>query len=167
VPDAESAESVGSLEILTERRVVHGAAGFEEILGREFVLDTWSEITEEAAAAYVISSGEPRMPDQTHVAGFMTVSLAVGLFHRTFDVRGFDAYLNYGTDRMRFPSQLFVGDQVRTRIKIDQVRHIAGGADVVSELTFERRGSAKPVCWLSWIARGYETRTRPGPGCEA
>jgi acyl dehydratase len=155
------------LEVLDVPRIVRGRAGFEKLIGREFVIASWYEITEAAVQAHVVSSGEPRHPGQTHVSGFMTASLAVRLFYSTFELRGFDAFLSYGTDRMRLPAQLFVGDRVRARIKIAEVRPFPGGADLVSELTFESQHADKPVCWLSWIARGYETRTRPGPGCRA
>ena len=39
-------------------------------------------------------------------------------------------------------------------------------ADATFEVTVERRDGGKPACWVEWIARGWEHRTRPGPGCS-
>jgi acyl dehydratase len=71
----------------------------------------------------------------------------------TFDGLGFG--LNYGLNRVRFPAPMPVGDRVRMRAKPAAVDEIPGGAQITTELTFEREGGDKPVCVAESLARVY------------
>jgi acyl dehydratase len=152
-------------ETLSERLIVHGRGGLHGLVGREFVLDAWHVITQEAVDAYAAASGEPGALGRPGVPGFMTLGLTIKLFFDTFELRGFHAFVNYGVNRMRLPHPLLVGDRVRARVRFAEVRDGVLSVDATTQLTFERAGGEKPVCWVEWIGRGYEQRTQPGPGC--
>ncbi|WP_161498973.1 MaoC/PaaZ C-terminal domain-containing protein [Cryobacterium aureum] len=154
-----------TLHVLAEKFAVRGRAGFQANVGQEFVLDSWHLITQEAIDAFETACEEPGARGQPVVPGFMTLGLTVKLFFDTFDVQGFGSFLNYGVNRMRLPHPLMVGERVRARVKIMEVREVSAAIDVVTQLVFERDGAQKPVCWAEWIGRGYETRTHPGQGC--
>jgi acyl dehydratase len=95
----------------------------------------------------------------------MTRSLTVNAFWDIIDLRGFTGFVNYGVKRMRLPQQLLVGDRVRARVKFVDLRDFPSWADLTTQLTFEIDGAEKPACWVEWVARGYEQRTIPSPGC--
>jgi acyl dehydratase len=63
--------------------------------------------------------------------------------------------VNYGLNRVRFPAPLPVGSRVRGRLKLLAVDDIAGGAQMVWEVTIEREGGDKPVCVAEAVVRRY------------
>ena len=48
-----------------------------------------------------------------------------------------------------------VGDRVRMRAKLASVEDVPGGAQITTELTFEREGGDKPVCVAESLTRVY------------
>jgi acyl dehydratase len=72
-----------------------------------------------------------------------------------FTFEGFAFGVNYGLNKVRFPAPMPVGGKVRMRAVLASVEEIAGGAQIVTELTFEREGGEKPVCVAESLARVY------------
>ncbi len=72
-----------------------------------------------------------------------------------FTFEGFAFGVNYGLNRVRFPAPMPVGGRVRMRAVLAAVEEIPGGAQLTSELTFEREGGEKPVCVAESLARVY------------
>ena len=87
--------------------------------------------------------------------GYFTLSLAPRFSYDMFSFEGFAFGLNYGLNRVRFPSPLPVGEKVRMRAKLAAVEEIPGGAQIVTELTFEREGAEKPVCVAESLSRVF------------
>lgn len=73
-----------------------------------------------------------------------------------FGVSGISMGVNYGTEKVRFPSPVPVGSNLRLGAKLVSVDEIAGGAQVTMEFTFEVEGAAKPSCVANVIFRYYE-----------
>ena len=63
--------------------------------------------------------------------------------------------LNYGLNKVRFPSPVPVGSKVRMRMTLQNVEDIAGGAQITMLHTFEVEGSEKPGCVAEALARFY------------
>jgi acyl dehydratase len=74
------------------------------------------------------------------------------------DFQGFAFGLNYGLDRVRFPSLIAVGGKVRGTFRLIAVEDIPGGAQIKLELTVERDGGDKPVCVAELVVRLYTDR---------
>jgi acyl dehydratase len=72
-----------------------------------------------------------------------------------FSFEGFAFGVNYGLNRLRFPAPMPVGGRVRMRAKLLSVEEIPGGAQLTTELTFEREGGEKPVCVAESLSRVY------------
>jgi len=87
--------------------------------------------------------------------GYYTLSLAPMFSYRLFSFSGFAFGVNYGVNRVRFPAPMPVGDRVRMRAKLAAVDAIPGGAQITTELTFEREGGDKPVCVAESLSRVY------------
>jgi acyl dehydratase len=75
--------------------------------------------------------------------------------YKLFSFTGFAFGVNYGVNRVRFPAPMPVGDRVRMRAKLAAVDDIPGGAQITTELTFEREGGEKPVCVAESLSRVY------------
>ena len=61
--------------------------------------------------------------------------------------------INYGLNQVRFPAPLPVGSRVRADVSCAAVDDVPGGRQATFTVTFEREGSAKPVCVAELLLR--------------
>ena len=54
--------------------------------------------------------------------------------------------INYGSNKVRFPSTVPVGSRVRAGVEIVSVTESGPGLQVVNRVTIEREGSDRPAC---------------------
>jgi acyl dehydratase len=87
--------------------------------------------------------------------GFLTLSLLPEMSASAFELRDTRMGVNYGLNRVRFPSPVPVGSRMRGRFKLLAYEKIEGGAQVTTEVTMEREGSEKPVCVAESVARRF------------
>jgi acyl dehydratase len=64
--------------------------------------------------------------------------------------------VNYGCEKVRFPSPVPVGAMLRLGASLDAVDDIAGGAQVTMTFTYEVEGAPKPSCVAVVVFRYYE-----------
>src|SRR6266849_8017339 len=142
--------------------------GLDEVkayVGKELGVSDWHLVTQEAINEFADVTGDHQW---IHVDveraketpfggtidhGYYTLSLAPMFSYAMFSMEGFAFGVNYGLNRVRFPSPMPVGGRVRMRAKLAGVEEIAGGAQILTELTFEREGGDKPVCVAESLAR--------------
>ena len=144
--------------------------GMDEVkarVGEELGVSDWHEVTQDAIDQFAEVTGDDywihidveRAKEGpfggTIAHGYYTLSLAPMFTYRMFAFEGFSFGVNYGVNRVRFPAPMPVGDRVRMRAKLASVEEIAGGAQITTELTFEREGGDKPVCVAETVARFY------------
>jgi acyl dehydratase len=87
--------------------------------------------------------------------GFLTLSLLPEMSASAFEVRDARMGINYGLNRVRFPSPVPVGSRLRGRFRLLSYEPIEGGAQLVTEVTMEREDSTKPVCVAESIVRRF------------
>lgn len=87
--------------------------------------------------------------------GYLTLSLAPMLLGGVLQVSGVKMGVNYGANKVRFPSPVPVGSKVRLGAKLSNVEDVAGGLQVTVECTFEVEGAAKPSCVAELVFRYY------------
>src|SRR4029450_10337791 len=78
--------------------------------------------------------------------GYLTLSLAPTLLPQVLRVEGVRMGVNYGANKVRFPSPVPVGAKLRLGATLAGVEEVAGGAQVTVDLVFEVEGAAKPSC---------------------
>ena len=61
--------------------------------------------------------------------------------------------INYGVNKVRFPSPVTVNSRVRGHGVISEVTEIPGGVQVVVVLTVEIENNTKPACVVESISR--------------
>jgi acyl dehydratase len=87
--------------------------------------------------------------------GFLTLSL-LALFGRSaFTVGGIRMSVNYGLNRVRFPAPVPVGSRLRAHYKLQSLEAVDGGVQMITEISIEREGHAKPVCVAEAVVRHY------------
>jgi len=85
--------------------------------------------------------------------GFLSLSLVSHLSRQVFRVDGVRIRINYGVDRVRFPSAVRSGSRVRARVVLQSVEDVSGGIQAKFGVTIECEGSSKPCCVAEWLLR--------------
>ena len=63
--------------------------------------------------------------------------------------------INYGLNRVRFPSAVPAGTRVRGRFVLQKVEEFQGGVQFTWGATVEAEGGSKPCVVAEWITRQY------------
>ena len=117
-------------------------------------IDLFAQATGDAQWIHVDPQRAAAGPFGATVAhGFLTLSLLSELSAAAFEIVDVRMGLNYGLDRVRFPSPVPVGSRLRAVCVLDRLEPIAGGAQLTMTVTIEREGGAKPACVAAWITR--------------
>ena|SRR5829696_4952455 len=145
---------------------VNGMDELKAAVGQEAVSD-WHEVTQDEINRFAEVTGDDnwihldverakQTPFGGTIAhGYYTLSLGPQFSYKLFSAQGFAFGVNYGTNRVRFPAPLPVGDRVRMRLKLESVDDVPGGAQIVIVQTFEREGGDKPVCVAETLSRVF------------
>jgi acyl dehydratase len=148
-------------------RTIDGLDELKAAEGETLGTSGWRQVTQDAVDAFADVTGDhqwihvdtERARDTpfggTIAHGYLTLSLAPALTAQVVAFEGFEFALNYGLDRVRFPSPMPVGGRVRATVRLAAVDDIPGGAQIRLEITFEREGGEKPVCVAQSLARVY------------
>ena len=88
--------------------------------------------------------------------GYYTLALTARFLEELLRVDGVALMVNYGLNKLRFPSVMPVGGRVRMHLRLGQVDDVPGGVMLTAELTFEREGGEKPVCVAESLVCAYQ-----------
>jgi acyl dehydratase len=120
-------------------------------------IDHFAEVTDDAQWIHVDPDRAAVGPFGGTIAhGFLTLSLLPRIIREVLHVEGVAATINYGLNRVRFPSPVPVDSRIRGVVKLIGADDIAGGVQGEVEITVEREGAAKPVCVANVLFRYYE-----------
>lgn len=87
--------------------------------------------------------------------GFLTLSLASRFLPELIEVR-MKMGVNYGSDKVRFPAPVKVGQRIRGKGELIAVEPTKdGGVQSTLRLTIEIEGMPKPACIADTISRYY------------
>ena len=133
-------------------------SSLEDLVGVELGPTSWIEVTQERIDAFAAVTDDPQWihvdeqraaegPFGTTIAhGFLTLSLCVRMLSEVLPERRGTMTLNYGTDRVRFPTAVPSGSRVRGRFRVLEVEPTERGMRATIEATVECDGIEKPVC---------------------
>jgi acyl dehydratase len=147
--------------------VLHGLEGLRERAGQDIGTSSWRTVEQAQIDLFAKLTGDEQWihvdPVRAEAGpfgatvqhGFLTLGLATGLLWEVCTVEGFGVVLNYGLNKVRFPSPLRVGSRIRMHVARAAVRELAGGAEAVYRLTYEVEGEPKPCCVADLVFRYY------------
>jgi len=119
-------------------------------------IDQFAQATADEQWIHVDPTRAAAGPFGTTVAhGFLTLSLLSQLFTAAVAFGDVRLSLNYGLNRVRFPSPVPVGSRLRALCVLDAFEPIEGGAQLTVTITVEREGGAKPACVAEWVTRHF------------
>ncbi len=147
---------------------------FRVLVGQEIAVGDWFTIEQDRIDAFAKVTGDEQWihvdPDRaktdspygTTVAhGFLTLSLlpylTKGNDPETFakDFPGMRIRVNYGLNKVRFPSPVKCGARVRARTMVSSVDIVDGGLQLVFTMTVDIQDETKPACVAEQIFRLY------------
>jgi acyl dehydratase len=148
-------------------KVFESLQELRDAVGTHLGYSDWHTVTQEQINAFADATGDHQWihvdperaaqgPFGTTVAhGYLTLSMIPMLASQVSRVNGVRMGVNYGLNKVRFPSPLPSGSKVRAGVRIASVEEIPGGAHIVNEVTIERDGGDKPCCVAETVARYY------------
>lgn len=140
------------------------------LIGQEVSISEWVEITQDRINLFADVSGDyqwihidneraqKESPYKKTIAhGFLTLSLLSYLESQAVKIKlPFKMRINYGLNKVRFPSAVPTGSMIRARIKLLSVEEISKGLQLIYIVTIERQDGSKPCCVAEWLLRYYE-----------
>jgi len=136
------------------------------LVGREMV-SPWREVTQDEITNFADLTGDKQWihvdverarresPYGGTIAhGFFTLSLTSKLLRDAVGaIGGTRMGINYGLNKVRFPSPLPSGSLVRARCTLQRLEPTDGGVQATWSVLVERDGSVKPCCAAEWLVR--------------
>ena len=147
---------------------VDGVAGVQALVGEHLGFSDWVTVTQEQVDAFADATGDHQWihvdPERARAEspfggpvahGYLTLSLIPSLMPQILEVSGFRMGVNYGTDRVRFPSPVPVGARLRASAVLDSATLVEGGVHLATTVTMEVEGAEKPCCVATVLVRRY------------
>jgi acyl dehydratase len=137
-------------------------------VGSEVAVSDWLEVTQARIDQFAEATGDRQWihvdparaaresPYKATIAhGFLTLSLVSTLARMAMQLPALRLAVNYGVNRVRFPSAVTVGSRVRGRFTPMAVEAAGGGVQVTWNAAVECDGRDKPACVAEWIVRYF------------
>jgi acyl dehydratase len=143
---------------------------FEELAGlegRDLGYTDYVEVSQEQVNTFADATGDHQWihadpekakdgPFGAPIAhGFLTLSLAIPFWTELLDVTGVKTKVNYGLDKVRFPSPVKVRSTIRMSAKIASVTQVPGGYQIGVDQAIEVEGGTKPAVIAHSLYRFY------------
>ncbi|MFF6947424.1 MaoC family dehydratase [Streptomyces iakyrus] len=146
---------------------VNGLDELKKLVGSDLGTSEWIEVTQERIDTFADATGDHQWihvdperakdgPFGAPIAhGYLTLSLFIPLFTELLDVQGVTTKVNYGLNKVRFPSPVKVGSRIRLTAKLAEVEEVPGGVQITVEGAIEIEGATKPAAVLQSLSRFY------------
>lgn len=147
-------------------RVFEGVQDLREAVGSEVGVSEWVLVDQERIDAFADATGDSqwihvdpqRAADgpfgSTIAHGYLTLALLVPLMNSVYRVDNKRMGINYGLNRVRFPSPVPVDSRVRARVSLsDFVDVPPDGVQLTWDVVVEREGSERPACAAACVHR--------------
>ncbi|MGX1564854.1 MaoC family dehydratase [Streptomyces sp. NPDC055506] len=146
---------------------VNGLVELKKLAGSDLGTSEWIEVTQERIDTFADATGDHQWihvdpekakegPFGAPIAhGYLTLSLFIPLFTELLDVQGVTTKVNYGLNKVRFPSPVKVGSRIRLTARLAEVEDVPGGAQITVEGAIEIEGATKPAAVLQSLSRFY------------
>jgi acyl dehydratase len=85
--------------------------------------------------------------------GYLMLSIVNYFLPQLIEAQGATMGINYGCDRVRFPSPVRSGSRVRARAEIVGTEDVPGGVQVKIRVAVEIEGGEKPACVADTLSR--------------
>ena len=150
--------------------VIETPRSLSAFVGHEIAVTDWltvtqerirdfAEVTEDRQWIHVDRErAKSESPFGTTIAhGFLTLSLVSHFMREAIEIRsGVRMGVNYGLNRVRFPSPVRADSQIRARVSLLSMKELPNALEATFTIWVEGQDSDKPHCVAEWIVRYYE-----------
>ena len=149
-------------------RTFETVADLQAEIGKEVAISDWMTMEQSRVNQFAEATDDPQWihidverakresPFGTTIAhGFLTLSLIPKLFESVVVLPKGKMSINYGLNKVRFPSPVRVGTRLRGRFKLLEVEPLDGCMQSIWQMTLECEGQDKPACVADSVLRMY------------
>lgn len=143
---------------------------FRALEGNQLPIGEWMTVTQEMINDFAKATGDfqwihvdvekakKHSPFKKPVAhGFMSVSLLSKMLEGLIHVKSAKMGVNYGLNKVRFPSPVLVESQLRLTGSISSIEDYEdSGLKITWHCTIEIKGSEKPACVAEFISLMFD-----------
>jgi acyl dehydratase len=150
------------------KTTLDGVEGVLAAVGQHLGTSEWLEITQERVNQFAeatndhqwihvdVERAKRESPFRGPIAhGYLTLSLVSSMVGEILDASGFRMGVNYGAEKIRFPSPVPVGARVRASATLDEATPFEGGVQMNLGVTIEIEGQSKPALAAAILFRRY------------
>jgi acyl dehydratase len=149
--------------------VIEDLNSLKNYVGRELGVTDWLVVTQKRIQQFAeatedrqwihLDSERAKLESPygaTIAHGFLTLSLISFLMKQAVQIQGgIRMAVNYGLNRVRFPSAVRADSKIRGRFSLAAIKELPEGIEAVFSVTVETEGAGKPCCVAEWIVRYY------------
>lgn len=149
--------------------VIENLDALKEFAGREIAATDWFEVTQARIQQFAAATedrqwihldsdrAQRESPFGTTIAhGFLTLSLLSHLAKQAMQIQnGVRLAVNYGLNRVRFPSPVRADSRIRARFTLQSLKEVNNSQEAVFSVVIEDQDQKKPCCVAEWVVRYY------------
>lgn len=150
-------------------RSIASPRDLKNLIGQELAVTDWFTVTQERIAQFAEATEDRQWihldrdraakesPFGTTIAhGFLTLSLASHFMKQSIQIEsGVRLAINYGLNRVRFPSPVKAGTKIRAKVALQSVKELPDCVEAIFAVTIEAQAAQKPSCAAECIVRYY------------
>ncbi|HTW67367.1 MAG TPA: MaoC family dehydratase [Bryobacteraceae bacterium] len=146
-----------------------------DCVGREVAVTDWLEMTQERIDRFADATDDHQWihvdreraqresPPKTTIAhGFLTLSLLSRFSREAIQISDVRMAINYGLNRVRFPSPVPARARIRAHIVLQSIRDVKDAIEAACLVTIEAENAQKPCCVAEWLVRYYPNSAETG-----
>jgi acyl dehydratase len=138
--------------------VVETPRFLSDFVGHEIAVTDWFTVTQDRIRQFAEATEERAQRESPYGAtiahGFLTLSLLSHFMKQAIRIRrGVRMGINYGLNRVRFPSPVLADSQIRARVSLLSVKELPDTIEAAFGISVEGQNSEKPHCVAEWIVR--------------
>jgi acyl dehydratase len=150
------------------KTLIDGVSGLKALVGKDLGVSSWRTMTYEDIKRFADATGDHQWihVDKERIArespfgkpvahGYFTLSLIAALFFELVEVKGFAMVINYGLNKVRFPTPLKDGQKYRLTVKLLDTKKVGNAVEGLLGAAIEVEGESKPACIAEVVFRFY------------
>jgi len=139
-------------------KVFNGVEELEKAIGTHLGHSDWHTVTQQQIDTFADATGDhqwihvdPEKAAQgpfgkTIAHGYLTLSLVPQLVWQVYKVENLAMGVNYGSNKVRFPSPVPVDSRIRAGVELVSLVPGGNGYQLTARVTIEIEGADKPAC---------------------
>jgi acyl dehydratase len=147
---------------------VHGLDELKGLTGSDLGASSWWDVTQDRVDTFADATDDRQWihvdPERAKdgpfggaiAHGYLTLALVIPLWSEVLRIEGIRMAVNYGLNRLRFPTPVPVGARIRLHARVESATEVAGsGVELVVAMSVECSGTDKPAVVAEAVYRYY------------